>query len=213
VQRGKLTNGGQQLTVELVKGTQYAYVLFPPVNYQTISQDFVSQLKALSDKQALKGLILDLRIASSSGGFPLQDLLTLFYNGKIGELYNRAKQVQPLNITGQDQLGSQKIPLVILVGPQTNGGPEILAAALQAGKRATVVGANTPGQVESADAFLLPDGSRIYIATTSFKLSDGTDLGVNGMQPNVVVDAAWDQIQSNADPVLNKALQILDGQK
>lgn len=213
VTRGKLSNGGQQISVDLIKGTQYAYALFPPVGYQTLSQDFTSQLQALADKQELKGIILDLRIAGPSGGFPLQDLLTLFYNGAVGEFYNRAKQTQPLTITGQDQSGSQKIPLVILVGPQTSGAAEIFAAALQAGKRAKVIGATTAGQVENADAFLLPDGSRIYIATSSFKLSDGKDLGANGIQPDVTVDAAWDQIQPNADPVLDQALKILGEQK
>lgn len=213
VTRGKLSNSGQQINVDLIKGTQDAYVLFPPVGYQTISQDFVSQLQALADKQELKGLILDLRISGSGGGFPLQDLLTLFYNGSIGEFYNRAKQVQPLTVTGQDQNGSQKIPLVILVGPQTSGAPEILAAALQAGKRAKVIGGITAGQVENADAFLLPDGSRVYIATSSFKMSDGKDLGATGFQPDVTIDTAWDQIQPNTDPVLDQALKILDGQK
>ncbi len=76
-----------------------------------------------------------------------------------------------------------------------------------------MIGATTAGQVENADAFLLPDGSRIYIATSSFKLSDGKDLGANGIQPDVTVDAAWDQIQPNADPVLDQAIKNLDEQK
>jgi carboxyl-terminal processing protease len=212
VTRGKLVNGGQ-LKVELIRGTRYTYVLFPPVSYQTVMEDLTRQMREISDKQELKGIILDLRIAGSAGGFPLQELLTLFYNGTLGEFYNRGQQTQAVTITGEDQFGSQKIPLVILVGANTSGSPEILAAGLQAGRRASVIGADTPGQVETTDAFLLPDGSRIFIATTSFKLSNGTDVGQNGIEPDLPVPADWDEFQPNNDPVLNRAVEMLDGQK
>jgi C-terminal processing protease CtpA/Prc len=139
-------------------------------------------------------------------------LLTLFYDGAVGEFYNSAQQKQTLTIRGQDQFSSQSVPLVILVGPNTNGFPEILAAGLQAGQRARVVGANTPGEIETTASFYLPNGSRVFIASTSFRLSNGDDIGNNGVKPDVEVEAGWDEVLPDADPVLDSAIELLDTQ-
>ena len=132
----------------------------------------------------------------------------MFNHGKIGEVYNR-KQTQPLEITGQDLVGSQTMPLIILVGQNTKGFAEIFAASLQATQRALIVGEPTSGEVETPTAFYLPDGSRAFIQTTSFRLSNGNDLGNSGVKPDVPVAASWDQVLPNHDPVLDRAIEII----
>jgi carboxyl-terminal processing protease len=135
----------------------------------------------------------------------------MFHNGPLGEFYNRNDK-QLIQVQGQDIFGSQKVPLVVLVGQNTSGTPEILAASLQMQKRATVIGENTPGSIEVASSFYLPDGSELFIQTTSFVLPNGEEVGTQGVTPDITVAEGWDQVQPDDDPVLDRAIEHLDGQ-
>ena len=207
VERAKLTSTGK-LESQVLPGTDYGYLLFPPIGYDGLDQDVLSSLQTLTSNRQLKGLILDLRIANSSRGWPLETLFTLFHDGDIGVLYNRSQE-QPVKVTGQDVSGSQTVPLLVLVGKNTNGFAEVFAASLQMYKRAIVVGEKTPGDVETQTAFYLPDGSRAFIESTSFRLPNGDEIGNTGVTPDVTIDASWDQVLPSKDPVLDKAVEIL----
>ena len=211
VERAKLTSTGRLEAYNIV-GTDYGYLLFPPMGYDGLDQDVITGLQSLTSNRTLEGLILDLRVANSSGGWPLEVLLTMFHDGSIGELYNRI-DAQTLQVQGQDVFSSQTVPLVILVGENTAGFPEVFAAGLQLDERATVVGAPTTGAVETSSPFWLPDGSRMFVQSTSFRLPNGEEIGNNGITPDIVVEAGWDDIQPNDDPVLDRALLILGTSK
>ena len=210
VQRGKLTSTGRLEAYNLT-GTSYGYLLFPPVGYDTLDEDVVKSLQVFTTNRKLEGLILDLRIANSSRGWPLEALYTMFHDGAMGEFYNRNDK-QSVAVEGQDVFGSQEVPLAILVGQNTSGTPEILAASLQASDRAVVIGEKTPGSIEAATSFYLPDGSEIFVETTSFVLPNGDDVGTAGVTPNVSVEAGWDEVLPNQDPVLDRAIEYLDTQ-
>ena len=210
VKRGKLTSTGRLKAYSLT-GTNYGYLLFPPVGYDTLDEDVVQSLQAFTTNRQLEGLILDLRIASSSRGWPLEALYTMFHDGALGEFYNRLDR-QLVEVEGQDFFGSQDIPLAILVGQNTNGTPEILAAGLQMNERAIVIGEKTPGSIEGATPFYLPDGSEVFIQTTSFVLPNGEEVGTSGVAPDVPMETGWDEILPNRDPVLDRAIEHLDEQ-
>lgn len=208
VKRGKLSSTGK-LQAGTLTGTNYGYLLFPPVGYATLEDDVLQAMEKLTTNQELDGLVLDLRIASSNRGWPLEALYTMFYNGAMGEFYNRSDK-QLVQVQGQDVFNSQKIPLVVLVGRNTSGTPEILAGSLQMHKRATVIGEKTPGSIEAASSFYLPDGSEVFIQTTSFVLPNGDDIGTTGVTPDLPVAASWDEIQPGSDPVLEQAIETLE---
>ena len=136
----------------------------------------------------------------------------MFSNGVIGEFYNRTES-QIISINGQDTFGSQSVPLYVLVGQSTIGFPEILAASLQASKRAVVIGAPTTGTIETASTFYLPDGSQAFVQSTSFRLLSGEEPGLNGIKPNVQIEADWDEVVPSADPVLKAALEALGAEQ
>ena len=212
LQRAKLTSTGK-LESSMVPGTDFGYLLFPPVGYGTMMEDVLASLQTFTTNRTLEGLILDLRIAGSPRGWPLEELLTMFHDGNAGEFYNSAKQKQMVTINGQDAFSSQSVPLIILVGQNTNGFPEILAASLQASSRAKVIGANTPGAIETTSSFYLPNGARIFVESASFRLPNGDEIGNSGVKPNVQIEAGWDEILPNADPVLEAAVELLDTQE
>ena len=213
LQRAKLTSTGK-LEVSMLPGPgEYGYMLFPPVGYETLMEDVVAGLQTFTTNRTLEGLILDLRIANSArGSWPLEELFKLFHDGNVGEFYN-GTQEQVLNINGEDQFSSQTVPLIILVGENTTGFPEILTAGLQASGRAMVVGANTPGAIETTTPFYLPNGALIFVESTSFRLLNGEEIGNSGVQPDVEVEAGWDEVLPDADPVIEAAVKLLDAQK
>jgi len=211
VKRAKLTSTGKLEAYE-IPDTNYAYMLFPPLAYTGMMDDVLENLQTFTTNKTLEGLILDLRVAGSSRDWPFEALYTMFYNGAIGEFYNReAKQL--LQVKGQDVFASQSIPLVILVGQNTQGFPEILAGSLQMHKRATIVGTTTPGLIETTSSYYLPDGSRIFVETTSFVLPNGDEIGTNGVQPDVQVETGWDEILPDTDPVLEAAIETIRSQE
>jgi C-terminal processing protease CtpA/Prc len=58
-------------------------------------------------------------------------------------------------------------------------------------------------------AFFLPDGSRLFVPTSSYRTVDGHEVGLDGVVPDFVIEAEWDAITSGDDPVLNAALETL----
>ncbi|HEY3472984.1 MAG TPA: PDZ domain-containing protein, partial [Anaerolineales bacterium] len=100
VKRGKLTSTGR-LEAYNITGTNYGYLLFPPVGYDTLEEDVLQALEVFTTNRELEGLILDLRIASSTRGWPLEVLYTMFYDGVLGEFYNRTDK-QAVTVEGQD---------------------------------------------------------------------------------------------------------------
>jgi len=191
----------------------YGYMLFPPMASATLVKDVVASLQTFTTNRTLDGLILDLRIASSAnGGWPMEELFKLFHDGNVGEFYN-SEQEQVLNINGEDQFSSQTVPLVILIGESTSGAPEILAAGMQSGGRAEIVGASTLGEIEIKTPFYLPNGALILVESTSFRLLNGEEIGNNGVRTEVEVAAGWDEVLPEADPVIEAAIKLLDAQE
>ncbi len=156
------------------------------------------------------GLVLDLRIAGSGGGWPLTEMLALLGDGEMGSLVSREGEV-PITVTGQDVALSQSIPLAILIGPDTSGSPELFAAAMQSKGRATLVGLPTLGSILTYQQKALSDGSQLTYAFSSFVTLDGQDLSLSGVVPTLPVEADWDQVDPSNDEVIFEAVNWLLG--
>lgn len=203
---------GQVTAADSVRGglltTGVAYVLAPVVADMTMVESLAGLLVSAEEEQPLSGLVLDLRIASSGGQWPLAEMLTLFGSGDMGHFASRDGQ-QPIQITGAELANSQTVPLVILIGPDTSGSPEILAAALQARGRASLVGQPSSGSILSYRRATLSDGSQLTFAESSYFTPAGQDLSRTGLIPDLLVDADWDQVEPGSDLVITRALQLL----
>ncbi|MGH2620353.1 MAG: S41 family peptidase [Anaerolineales bacterium] len=185
------------------------YLLVPVTVDASLFETLAGLLQDLVEQnQTVVGLVLDLRIAGSSSEWPLNEMLSLLGDGQAGHFNSRAG-IQPLDIQGTDFADSQSLPLAVLVGPDTSGAPEVLAAALQAIGRGPIIGLPTSGSVLSFQSHILPDGSLLSFAESSFITPDGTDLSLNGLTPDVIVELDWDQVAAGSDPVLLKALELL----
>ena len=207
VERGEVAIGDSLRGGILAPG--FIYLLVPVTVDASLFEALVGLLQEMVEQdQTVVALVLDLRIAGSGSEWPLNEMLSLLGDGQAGHFNSRAG-TQPLDIQGTDFANSQSLPLAILVGPDTSGAPEVFAAALQAIGRGPIVGLPTSGSVLSFQSHVLPDGSLLTFAESSFVTRDGTDLSLNGLTPDVIVELDWDQVEAGSDPVLLKALELL----
>jgi carboxyl-terminal processing protease len=185
-----------------------AYYRVPVTAGTDLAAAIAGDLDSISQTVHLKGIVLDLRVSGSNSGWPLVDMLSLFASGTMGEFYTRTGTT-PITVTAVNAGSSQTVPLVLIVGADTSGSPEIFAAALQAAGRAVVVGQPTAGAVQGFDTIALPDGSRLFLAASSFRTPRGLDLAKAGVKPDFPVDTDWDSYTLDEDPVLGQALSLI----
>ncbi len=158
-----------------------------------IMSDMLTSIDTLIEKNGMENLVIDMRVAHSNDDWPLESMLSLFTEGDMGTIYTRYDNYA-LTVDAQNVSGSQTIPLVLLVGPDTQGASEIFAAALQDKGRATVIGQPTSGYVFDFDHFILPNGGEVFFGNSSYVSPLGRDIGVLGVMPDVLVQSSWDQV-------------------
>jgi carboxyl-terminal processing protease len=203
IRAADVLRGGYYETLDMV------YYRVPVAAERNLADTIANDLASITQTHSPRGIILDLRVARSGNGtWPLTAMLKLFANGALGEFYTR-QGVNELNVAGRDVGGSQSLPLIVLVGPDTQGSPEVFAGALQSAGRAVLLGLPTPGSVEGFTSVHLPDGSRLFLATSSFRTASSLDLADAGVFPDQVVDADWGVISTEHDPTLNAAIALL----
>ena len=208
--RVQLTEGANRVRYALLPETDVAYILLPRQSTTTLGAEIAQALTVISAEVALRGVILDLRVAALGNSWPLDEMLTMFGNGTLGEMYSVGETI-PLVIAGQDVAGSQTLPLALLVGRDTEGLPEIFAGALQSVGRAVVFGTRTSGAIEASQLVPLSDGSRVLISSTSYRTATGLDVGLAGLEPNLSVNFDWDAVTEQVDPVRNASQMSLAG--
>ncbi|MGD2156475.1 MAG: S41 family peptidase [Anaerolineales bacterium] len=208
VTRGEVSPQSRRIEMDYIKDTDVILASLPHQSYSGMDVDFLALYQILAQERRVVAVVIDLRIASSGSNWPLIALLTMFTDGNIGRTYTRSSST-PIRLTGEDYYGSQRVPVVILVGPDTTGFPEIFAASMQVDGRALVIGQPTPGLIEGAETFLLPDGSELTLATITFATSDGRQIGLTGVAPDVILDSLWEAQNPQNDPLLAAALDLI----
>lgn len=205
-------NGSGGVVVEEIAGTNVGYIRFPTVGTTTNTKEVLDAIEFFSTNNNLKGVILDLRISGGNSNFPLEDMLTLFINDLNIDIYSIA-ETNSFSIEGQDFSGSQNVPIVVLIGENTIGTAEIFAAAIQEKDRGILIGSNSAGGIEALSAYTVPNGGQILIASASFRVGENESLGIEGVSPEVQVEAEWDDIVIGEDPVIQQAIQSFEVQE
>jgi carboxyl-terminal processing protease len=96
------------------------------------------------------------------------------------------------------------VPSVVLIGPETEGVGEILAAALQR-SGFSLIGGRTIGHA-SHMRFIEAGELTLWLPVGRWQRADGTAINGNGVEPDEVVDVAVGE--DEADPVLDRALEL-----
>jgi carboxyl-terminal processing protease len=128
-----------------------------------------------------RGLVLDLR--ANGGGLveEAQLVASIFVpKGTIVSTRGRSQPSETLLATGHAI--SSSIPVVVLVDGSTASAAEIVTAALQDHRRATVVGAHTFGKGVFQEQEPLSNGGALEITVGEYFTPDGRNLGGGGVK-------------------------------
>jgi len=209
VNRARVT-GGFPIDACLVPGTRIGYALLPTFLDETIDDRLREALTGMTADGPLDGLILDNRMNGGGLGSVAEATLGMFLGGPQGAFVTRTTR-EEFVVEAEDVGGSQAVPLVILIGPDTVSYGEVVSGILQLSGRATLVGQPTLGNVEQLRRNDFEDGSRAWIASATFE-PIGLPAGIwedTGIIPEVLVSGTWDEFSEANDPGLAAAVEIL----
>lgn len=189
------------------------YILIPTLFQDGIDQRTRDALRALMQSagpaQRLDGLVIDMRI-NGGGAYPvLLSLLSFFTSGTLGYLVDREGAKVQVRVCSRPVGNSQTVPLVILIGPSTQSYAEVFAGSLQHKGRATLIGQQSGGNVETLRSYFFEDGSMVWLAEETFQLPDGATWEGKGIAPDVKIDRNWDEFTAEDDPVIRAAIERL----
>jgi len=145
------------------------------------------RLAAEADRDALLGLVLDLR--SNPGGLldsAVQIADEFLAEGVIVSGTGRIRKAQfEQSAEAGDALES--VPTVVLVNSGSASASEIVAGALQDHKRARIVGERTYGKGSVQTVMPLGEGSAIKLTTSRYLTPSGRSINGTGIEPDLVV--------------------------
>lgn len=207
--RGRV-GGDTPLDYCLVPGTRIGYIYFPTFNDETIDDQTRAALQAMTADGPLAGLILDNRLNGGGSSTVADPIMSFFASGWQGDYISRGA-TERLEIQPNDVGGSQTVPLVVLIGPETASYAEIVSGVLRLAGRATLVGQTTMGLVERKFGYDFEDGSRAWIVAQTFQ-PRGQANGVwhrTGVSPDVDVATRWELFTEANDPAIARAVELL----
>ena len=179
-------------TVHGVKLAVVALATFSPGAHAEVHEAVQKELRA-----GARGIVLDLR---GNGGGLVEEAQLIASNfipkGVIVSTRGRTQPSQTLIALGGAI--SPSIPTVVLVDSNTASSAEIVTAALQDHRRATVVGTHTFGKGVFQEEELLANGGALDITVGEYFTPNGRNLGGGGVKqgagiaPEVLVASGVD---------------------
>jgi carboxyl-terminal processing protease len=145
-------------------------------------------LRALQAKQALRGLVLDLR--SNPGGFVVSaiGLADLFMES--GVIVATKGRTEGANSSARASAGDvlNGAPMVVLIDAGSASAAEIVAGALQDSHRAIVVGQKSFGKGSVQSLLPLSNGDGLRLTTARYFTPSGRSIQARGIVPDVPLD-------------------------
>jgi len=181
-----------------------ALVQIEQITEQTVP-DLAQALRDLKSK-GTRGLVLDLRINPGGSLNATINIADMFLDGGtiLTEVERGGKERSFEARPGGEGTG---IPLVVLVGPGSASGAEVLAAALRDNNRAILVGEKTFGKATVNQLHDLSDGGALYVTVARWLTPRGDLIEGVGVSPDIQVPT--DQGQGNRDLALETAVNQL----
>ena len=213
----------------IYKGTvekNIAYLSIPIFNNQskTGTDAFAQRLQdslcsVLSPKT--KGLILDLRL--NAGGFT--QAMIVGVSNVFGNQSPSSKKAYvgdwkienygiDLNDTFRIQLQKQcgdytKLPVAILIGPQTASAGEFVALGFTTRKKTILIGEKTAGYTSGNNGFMLPGKSNGIVVAEDYAIDKNGKVYTDGIDPDITVVGGDDFFNRVNDKKIKAAVKWL----
>jgi len=183
-----------------------AYVELEQITEKTVP-DLRTTVADMSD-QGYRGIVLDLRRNPGGSLSATIDVADLFLeDGRILTQVDREGNETTYDAHPGD--AGEDIPLVILVGPGSASGAEVIAGALRDHQRAILVGETTFGKGSVNHLRELSDGGAIYITIARWLTPNGEQIEGIGLAPDIQVTPSEEDIEADRDVQLYRAIDYL----
>ncbi len=192
-----------------MKDSDIAYVQLYSFNANASQLFYDAMLKALT--QGSHGLVLDLR--NNPGGY-LEVAVQLAgwflpRDTVVVSEATRAGVDEVFRAKGNSALA--KFPVVVLVNGGSASASEILAGTLRDNRNVKLIGETTFGKGTVQQVLDLKDGSSMKITIAHWVLPSGKILENGGLEPDIIVKPSEDDVESENDVQLTKALEVMRG--
>ena len=157
-----------------------------------------------------QGLILDLRRNPGGGLDSTVEVADMFLDdGIIITQVDRDGQETVYEAHEGTEAGD--LPIVVLVGPGSASGSEVLAAALRDHGRATLIGEKTFGKGSVNHIRNLSNGGALYVTIARWRTPNGELIEGVGLEPDVAVALTPEDVEAERDTQLFAAIDFLQG--
>ena len=209
-----VVNAKEEVQARLLSGSvgkRIAYVLIPNLYERDIHHRVQKAISDLMKPGNLDGLVIDMRVNGGGSYLTVKEILALFTKGIVGGFADHSgiDEFDTFQVDENKIGNSQTVPLVVLVGPQTESFGEVFAGILQDQKRATLIGLPSAGNIELLYPHDFNGGAELWLAVKRFVLPDGSSWERRGLTPDVNIDKRWDEHATDDDPVIAAALEML----
>jgi carboxyl-terminal processing protease len=170
-------------------------------------RDLQKELETDIDAGA-KGIILDLRRNPGGGLEATIQTADMFLDD--GTILTEVSREGDRSVTSAKPGGvATKIPVVLLVGPGSASGSEVLACALRDNGRATLVGEKTFGKGSVNHLRELSDHGALYVSIARWECPSGEQIEGVGVEPDVKIAFTEEDIKADRDVQLFAAIDYL----
>ena len=183
-----------------------AYVDLEQITEKTVP-DLRNTVAEMVD-QGYRGIILDLRRNPGGSLSATVDIADLFLDG--GRILTQVdREGNETSFDAHPGDVGEDIPLVLLVGPGSASGAEVIAGALRDHQRAVLVGETTFGKGSVNHLRELSDGGAIYITIARWLTPNGEQIEGIGLAPDIPVTPSEEDIEADRDVQLYSAIDHL----
>lgn len=159
----------------------------------------------------IDGLIIDVR--NNGGGLVDTTLgsIDLFLDEGTIFIERDAAGNETSHVATPGQLNAD-IPIVVLQNRFSASASEILSASLTENDRATSIGETTFGKGTVNLSRNLSDGGALYVTIREWLTPNHTLINNVGIRPDIEVIPTDEEIDAGIDPVIQRAIEVLQGQ-
>jgi carboxyl-terminal processing protease len=183
-----------------------AYVELEQITEKTVP-DLRTTVAEIVD-EGYRGIILDLRRNPGGSLSATVDIADLFLDG--GRILTQVdRDGNETSFDAHPGDAGEDIPLVVLVGPGSASGAEVIAGALRDHQRAVLVGETTFGKGSVNHLRELSDGGAIYITIARWLTPNGEQIEGIGLTPDIPVTPSEEDIEADRDVQLYSAIDHL----
>lgn len=186
----------------------------PDIAYIEIQQFTDETVPALSrelkniQERGQRALILDLRLNPGGALSATVEVADMFLNeGTIITEVDRNGNETAFRAEAGGE--ATDIPMVVLVGPGSASGAEVVAGALRDNQRATLIGETTFGKGAVNRLRPLSDGGALYVTIARWLTPNGEQIEGVGLSPDIAVPLTEEAIEAQRDDQLFAAIDYL----